>query len=168
MPKPEDIYTGTSVYFKNGRFLYEATNVGVDFEFHNDGLVANTRHSTESADGFLTDVMNWLKEQLGLQYRADIVQKRIYRSELIVSINPKLDAIAEKLKRFSELVSNVTTKPSLVTGVLFGSQEIPAAFYIERRAASVPLERNHYIANAWMQTAQHLEMLNRFESIMAE
>ncbi len=168
MPKTEEIQSGGSVYFKQGRFLYETTNVAVDFELHNDGLVANTRHSTEAANIFLQDVVDWCKDQLGVVYPPGLTKKRVYRSELIVNMSPDFDALAGNLRQFSALVSEATTKPSQVTGMQFGSQEIPSAFYVERKVNTVPLEDNHYIANAWLQTSQHLELLGRFEQLMTE
>lgn len=167
LPKPEEILAGGSMYFKQGRFLHELSNVAVDFELHNDGIVANTRHSTEAASAFLQDVMDWCKDQLGVTYPANIVKKRVYRSQLVVSMNPNLDSQAEKFGQFASLVSEIIAKPSQVTGMQFGSQEIPEAFIVERKATDTPLEDNNYIANAWMQTSQHLELLRRFEEIMA-
>jgi len=168
LPKAEEIHSGDSAYFKNGRFTHQETIIAVDFELHSDGVVANTRHSTEGADAFLVDVVGWLSEHFGVSYNIEIARRRVHRSELVVSLDPKLDNVAEKLVTFSALVAHVTGKPSLVTGLIVGSQEVPAAFYIERKAGTVALNENNYIAHAWMQTGQHLDLLQKFECIMAD
>jgi hypothetical protein len=169
LPKPEDIHSGGSVYFKHGKFTFETSSIAVDFELHNDGLVVNTRHSTEAADGFLHDVLVWCADQFAIKYPPNLVKKRIHRSELIVSMNPKLDVLTAKFEQFTAALTTtmIATKPIGVIGLQFGSQVVPAAFYIERRAGNVPLEDNHYIANAWATTSCHLELLQRFEQIMS-
>lgn len=166
LPKSEEIHAGGSMYFKSGKFLFGAENIVVDFELHNDGLVANTRHSTEGADAFLQDVLDWCSEQLGVKYRSSLVNKKTHRSELIVSMNPKLDAISVKLEEFAGLVTPISATPATVMGLQFGSQSVPAAFGIERRAGNVSLEENQYLTNAWTTTTLHLELLRKFERLL--
>ena len=168
MPKPEDIHAGGSVYFKQGRFAHDAATIVVDLELHPDGFVANTRHSTEAAESFLVDLMHWCGNQFGVTYPPNIIKKRVHRSELVVSMNPALNTLAEKVNQFSEIVSVATAKPSQVIGIQFGSQEIPAAFTIERKADKTQLEDNEYFANAWIQTSLHLDLLSKFEAVMTQ
>jgi hypothetical protein len=66
IPRAEEIHSGGSLYFKQGKFVYEMTSVDVDFELHSDGLVANSRHSTEASNAFLKDLLDWLGEQLAI------------------------------------------------------------------------------------------------------
>ncbi len=168
VPTTQEIQAGGSLYFKQGRFPYEQSSVAVDFEMHNDGLVANTRHSTEAAHAFLQDSVTWLGQQIGAIYPATLGKKRVYRSEIIVSLNADLDSLSERLRRFSKLLAAMTKESAQVTGLLFGSQQSPARLYLERKTGNnTPLSDNHYIANAWLQTAQHLELLREFENLMA-
>ena len=191
LPKAEDIHSGGSVYFKHGKFTFETNSIAVDFELHNDGLVVNTRHSTEAADGLLQDTLAWCEDQFSIKYPANLIKKRIHRSELIVSMNPKLDGsevarqgsrnsaagalqvepshgLASKIQQFTTAVSStIATNNIGVTGLQFGSQEVPAALFIERRAGNVPFEDNHYLSNAWATTGRHLELLQTFEQIMS-
>jgi hypothetical protein len=168
LPKPEDIHAGGSVYFKQGKFPFEASSIAVEFELHNDGLVVNTRHSTEAADGFLQDALAWCAEQFSIKYPANLVKKRIYRSELIVSMSPQLDALATKIGQFAAAIATtIPTNAAGLTGLQFGSHEVPAAFYVERRAGNVPFDDNHYLANAWTTTSRHLALLESFEQIMS-
>lgn len=167
-PKAEDVQGNGSLYFKQGRFSYEQTALYVDFEMHNDGMVANTRHSTEVSNAFLQDAVTWLGQQIGINYPSTLAKKRVYRSEIIVQLSANLDSLSDKFQRFSKAVSVMTKDPAQVTGLLFGSQESPARFYLERKTNNnTLLTENHYIANAWLQTAQHLELLREFENLMA-
>ena len=168
VPQLDEIQPGKSMYFKQGQFCHESTTINVDLELHGDGFVAETRHSTEAASSFLQDFMDWCQSTIGVVSSPRIVTKRIYRSELIVSLNANRDTLNEKFAQFAALVSEVTNAPSLVSGIQFGSQESPAAFLVERRVGSnILLKDNYYISNAWISTYQHIELLRRFEELMA-
>ena len=166
-PKAENIHAGESLYFKEGKFPYELTTVAVDLELHSDGLVANTRHSTEAANAFLQDLVGWCGEHLGVSYPPSLGKKRIYRSELIVNMNPKLASVATKLQNFASILSEIVKKETQVTGLDFGAQESTQVFHLARRANS-PFDDNQYFTKGWFQTLEHIELLSKFEAIMTE
>ncbi|MCX6634507.1 MAG: hypothetical protein NT090_05390 [Acidobacteria bacterium] len=165
-PKPEEIHSGGSLYFKQGKFVWEASSVDIDCDLHNDGLVASCRHSTEVADAFLQDFVVWLGEQLGVAYPPTLSRKRIYRSELIVNMAIDLNSTAEKLRQFSRLLSAMSKQEAQTTGITFGSDRASLTFAIERRV-NVPFEENRYFSGAALQTSHHIEALVAFEQLLA-
>lgn len=169
VPKDQEIQAGGSIYFKQGRFFHEPLNVQieVEFELHSDGLVANSRHSTEASDAFLQDGLSWIGEQLGASYPPSLHKKRIYRDELIVNMNPQLDKAVAKLVRLSEMLSTMTRRPTQVTSITFGSEGNSPTLSVDRRA-NTPFEEGRYYSTSGLQTSQHIEMLTIFEKLMAE
>jgi hypothetical protein len=167
LPKPEQIHTGESLYFKHGKFVYDMTTVEVDFDLHADGVVAGCRHSTEAAHEFLLDFTGWLGEQLGVVYPPHLTKKRIYRSELIVQMDAKLGAVLQKLEDFSSLLSGISNKVVQPTGLLFGEDSGTAPIFTIDRRVNTPWEDNRYFSASSLATARHIEALQKFESIVA-
>jgi hypothetical protein len=168
LPKPEEIHSGGSLYFKHGKFVSDSLIVEVDFDLHGDGLVASCRHSTEAAHEFLLDFIGWLGEQLGITYSLRVTKKRIYRSELIVQMEPNLGALSKKIEEFSRLVSELSQRQIQPSGVIFGEDNGSSPALTLERRASTPWDENRYFSAATMPTAQHVEALTKFEQIMAE
>jgi hypothetical protein len=167
LPKPEEVQSGGSLYFKQGKFVHELSTLEVDFELHADGLVANSRHSTEASDAFLQDCLMWLGEQLSVAYPPRLTRKRLYRSELVVVAAPKLDRIADKLERFSKALSEMSKRPIELTGLLFGAENLANVFILDRRV-NTPFEDQRYYSSSSLQTSAHLAALKVFEDLMAE
>ena len=169
LPKLEEIQAGGSIYFKQGKFFHEPSNVSIeiDFEVHGDGVIGSSRHSTEASDEFLFDCLNWLSEQLGTAYAQALTKKRVYRDELIVSMSPHMDQVAPKLLRISQALSTISSKSIETTGITFGSDGQPPTLSIERRV-NIPFDANRYFSAAGLQTSQHIEVLKIFEQLMTE
>src|SRR5579864_4093748 len=56
--------------FKNGHFESGAGGIMVNFSFFSDGVVAETRASTEKTDSFLDDLLHAAATRYGLAYTA--------------------------------------------------------------------------------------------------
>ncbi len=167
MPKAEQIHSGESLFFKQGKFVYDSLSVDIDFDLHSDGLVATCRHSTDAAHEFLLDLLKWLAEQLGAVYPPHLTKKRIYRSELIVQMDARL-SLARKLDAFLLLLSTMSKKTIQPTGMLFGEDNGAAALFTIDRRVNTPWEDNRYFSAAGLPTAQHIEALTAFEVMAAE
>jgi len=167
IPKPEEIQAGGSLYFKQGRFLdpQSGVSVEIELELHGDGLVSNCRHSTEAADAFLKDSLEWLGDKLQARYHSSVGKKRVYRSELIVAMSPRMDAVNATLEPLAASLFSLTRKPTTITGLTLGSEGSNATFVIERRA-NTTFEEDHYFSAASLPTAQHLDVLTRFDELV--
>jgi hypothetical protein len=166
-PTAEQIQSGESLHFKHGKFVYEQTPVELDLDMHTDGVVASCRHSTEAAHSFLVDCLLWLGTELGIVYPQHISKKRIYRSELIVGMDAKLGDLTQRLQDFSGLLSVISNKTIQPTGLLFGEDGGTSAVFVIDRRANTPWSDNRYFSSATFGTAEHIEILTRFESIIA-
>ncbi len=167
-PKPEEIQSGGSLHFKQGKFVYDSLPVEVDFDLHSDGLVASCRHSTDAADQFLMDVVAWLGERLGIVYPPRVNKKRGYRSELIVQVDARLGDLSTKAQLFSGLLSQMSGRPVQPVGILFGQDGSAAPTLTVERRINTPWEENRYFSGSNLPTLQHVEALTQFERIMVE
>jgi hypothetical protein len=168
LPKPEEIHSGGSLNFKHGKFVSDSLIVEVDFDLHSDGLVASCRNSTEVAHEFLLDFIGWLGEELGITYSLHLSKKRIYRSELIVQMEPNLKALSTKIETFSRFVSQLSQKKIGPSGIVLGEDNGSSPVLNLERRVSTPWDENRYFSLSAMPTAQHVEALTKFEEIMAE
>jgi hypothetical protein len=168
LPKPEDIRTNASLYFKNGKFVYDSSVVSIDFDMHGDGAVASCRHSTEAAHDFLLDCTKWIGEQLGIIYSPSLMKKRIYRDEIIVQLKANLDKVSDKVHKFCGLLTTASGKNIQPTGLLFGEDGGASAILTLDRRINTSWEENKYFSTSTLQTAQHIDALAKFEILMAE
>ena len=91
-PKTVEQLTGNEFKFESGQFTGQAgEKIAVDLAVYNDGLVADTRSSTEDSDFFLHDFMTWLHEEHGLLKYETVVRKKVYVSELYVTCEQLLN-----------------------------------------------------------------------------
>lgn len=171
LPTAEEIRSGGSLYFRQGKFFFEPSgeNAEVEFELHSDGLVASTRHSTEASDAFLQDSVIWFGEQLGAAYPLTLTKKRVYRDELVVSmsVSMNMNMIVTRLERLSVMLSSLSNKSTEIIGLRFGSEGGSSTLVVERREGS-PFDENRYYSAAALPTLQHIEALNLFEQLLAE
>jgi hypothetical protein len=161
-PKLEDLSSGQNLHFKQGRFLYELAHLDVDLEYYSDGLIANTRHSTEAADAFLAELISWIGSQLGVSYSSTLTRKRVYKNELVIELRSNLQDLCDKTIRFSERLANIAGRAAQPTGLIFGSEDHRVTFTIDRRD-NTPFDANRFYSVSSMTTTQHLLALDAFE-----
>jgi hypothetical protein len=144
----------------------------VTMTLHADGIVVDTRSSTEDADAFLEDLASWVAKEYGLPLFSDLPIKRAYISELNITLdkppaffNPKLDA-------FFRSVSSALAPEKTPTGFLswqFSSD--PTVHPIQRnfrvdREVNTSFDSNRYYSFAALTTKQHLELLAKMEEAL--
>lgn len=146
----------------------------VGLTVYDDGLVAETRASTNDTDAFLEDLLQWLVIEFGFVYKPEMLRGKRYVSQLLVTtdysiaaLNPQLVGFAAKLTSLTSTDSNpVVYEPG---GISFhsdpGNKIAPSAFVFERRAAT-PFRENKYFSQAPLQTQVHLDMLSELEKIL--
>jgi hypothetical protein len=150
-------------------------NISVDLSIYVDGLIADTRSSTNDSDVFLAEFFNWTAKEFGLTPYEEVLRTKLYVSELFVQsdkslndLNPKLTNFAKKLT--SLIVGHEHHPVSFETiGIQFWTSPIitnpPGPFRLER-LIDVPFSENRYYSVAPLQTDIHLEMLEEFERIL--
>lgn len=146
----------------------QVTSVAV----HEDGLILDTRSSTDDCDAFLEDVVSWVSKEFGLPTYAELPIRRIYASELNV-VFPKPPAVLNpSLKPFLDDLSSVmaddrTGKPDFLALQISTDQtrsRNPLVFKLEREI-NTPFEENRYYSFAPMKTALHIKLLEQLEKL---
>ncbi len=156
--------------FENGVFVdSNGTPVAVNLSIFDDGLIAETRASTDEADRFLADVLSWASSEFGLPHYSELGVENLYSSELTVQLilsgifGRKFAGITAQLKQG---VSNNPGVPMELTALHFGpdparSKRV-APFKVER-LINTPFERNEYYSAAPVPTSEHIELLRAIE-----
>ena len=139
--------------------------------FYLNGLVIDTRSSTDDCEKVLQDFIDVFARRLGSNLnvnRRNLVSHVIFRSSLRLSLlNPLLDPIAARLTSTvsREVGQSVPYEPTLfaLSPDLSQIKLDPIAFTIERRA-QVPFSENMYFSSAPLQTNDHLDVLREVEA----
>lgn len=157
--------------FSGGQYqVREEIFVDVELKIYNDGLVANTRSSTRDSDRFLEDVLISGSNEFSINYRQQMVQRKLHLSELNAFsaknfVHPTLEAFSDKVAKATEADGRINFE---FAGVSFWPrQSYPpltiAGFAIERRATT-DREQHNYFSRAPIHTDDHLQLLNDFEA----
>jgi hypothetical protein len=158
------------VEFSTGKF----GQINIDrIAIFTNGVVVDTRSSTDDCERVLSNFLSWTKETLGAKVdpsRKNYVSQILFRSDLRLSLlHPVLTPITERLSTFvtGELKQPIAYEP---TSVLLGpdltlTKLSPVQFSIERRAET-PFFENTYFSNAPLRTADHLDVVKQFEEAL--
>jgi len=168
-----DLDDTKAMYFAGGSFqVREEIFIAVELRVYTDGLVADTRSSTQDTDLFLSDVLQSVAKEFSLPYRPEIIRKKLYVSELTVRTDKKLAALNAKLATFSEKLSAVTgaKSPVELSSIGFWPDLLPkpdtAIFRFERKWGA-EFSENRYYSHAPLQTDMHLEILAELEEALS-
>jgi hypothetical protein len=155
----------------NGQYqAKEEIFVNVDLKIYNDGLIANTQSSTRDAEHFLEDVLISASAEFNLNFRPEMIRKKLYLSEMNVSslknvVNPGYERFAAKIAQATSCNGPFNFE---FGGVSFWPrQTFPpltvAAFYFERKQ-NTDRDQHKYFSRAPLQTDDHLQLLTEFEA----
>lgn len=173
--KLEELDPAKGIKFTGGTFTKsDQTDIGVEVVIYSDGLIADTRSSTDDSDSFLDDLLKWHAEDHGDVPYQKILRRKLYVSELWVRPEKPLSSLHRELQTFSErltaLISDVSPFPiryefsTIMFSAEPGRVSPPAPFRFER-ALDVPFDEERYFSVAPLPTSIHLQMLNEFEKI---
>jgi hypothetical protein len=135
-----------------------------------NGIVVDTRSTTENAESVASDFIAACKEALGAKVgveRKHVTSQVTFRSDFkLTEMNPVLQEICEAINLFvsTGMKQAYTVEP---VGILFNADAtqtrfMPSKFTIERRA-DVPFFENTYFSSAPLPTRIHWELLEKFE-----
>ncbi|MEW6127987.1 MAG: hypothetical protein AB1757_13185 [Acidobacteriota bacterium] len=157
----------------------QGANILINFTSFDDGMVAETRSSTQDSEAFLEEISQWIGE-FGLVFRPEMVRRKGYVSELIVKSEYRLNALNPKLEKFAARLSKLTSGERLsslpsesftfeTSGLVFTADGLglkPSPFRFERENDTL-FSENKYYSQAPLQTDTHLELLNELEQILS-
>ena len=176
--KPEEFDLSTGIKFQSGTFMRETQpDIMVDLTVYNDGLLADTRSSTDDSDAFLHDLLTHLTDEFDFTPYHEIIRYQSYVSELFVQTTKHLNSLNSKLEKFAKLLTSMIKGHShhpiafeTVSITFWTDQTItlpPGPFRFER-IIEIPFAENRYYSAAPLQTNAHLEILDEFENILSE
>lgn len=157
--------------FEGGTFTgSNGTPLALNLSVLEDGIIAETRASTDESDHFLEEALSWVSTEYGLPNHSDLDIERIYVSELTVRLDMSANIFGQSFSHYTQRlrkgVSNNPGLPMELSALHFGPDPAHtkkvAAFKIERLANS-PFEKNAYYSAAPVPTSEHLELLEALE-----
>lgn len=175
--KFEEFDLTQGVKYHGGTFQIDSQHdISVDVNIYNNGLLVDTRSSTKDADAFLDEFLTWIASELDLVSYQEVLNTKIYVSELWVQTDKPLNALNPKLadfaKRLTSLIVGHENHPIAfeTTGIYLSTNPIitnpPGGFRFER-VEGAPFNENRYYSAAPLQTDLHLEMLEELENILS-
>ncbi len=162
------------IKFEHGDF-----NIGSDYPIvvnltlYNDGVVADSGSSTNYTDAFLEDMYTKFSELFKIPPPKSIIRKRVYLSQLYISMDKSLEIVNPKIKLISQYLSETVEEGNelfQLGGISFWPDQIskvpPAPFRFERTIGAA-FSENRYYSAAPLPTDKHLELLDKLESILS-
>lgn len=165
VPTPEEM--SKNVYkWSGGTFTLEDQSFEIAVEFHNDGIVADSRHSTDLCDLFIFDMLNWVASEMQVGNRPRI-KRKMYRSEILLYAQRGLTGLCETVDRLAKALSDVMGFSQELSAIVLGGSGTGnhARFTFERRIDE-EFENNLFYSAAALQSSDHMRMLTEMEKII--
>src|SRR4051812_10079077 len=78
--KPGEFDEEKGITFELGQWEGNVIN---QFVLYTNGILVDTMSSTDIAEAMLIDAMTWAAESFGLRYRPDMLNRKVYVSEVL-------------------------------------------------------------------------------------
>lgn len=173
--KPTELDPTTkALLFERGQFqVREEIFVDVGLKVFTDGIVAESHSSTRDSELFLDDLLASATKEFNLTFKARMVRKKLYYSELYVFTEKTLVGIHPKAAEFAAKIDGlVPSKLGIsfqVSALSFWPTQTPpppiviSPFRFERKLNTQASEGKYY-SSAPLHTDDHLSLLNELES----
>ena len=173
-----DLNSEKALRFEEGEFMNKEGNViSVSLGIYNDGVVSDTRSSTDDSIAFFKDVLSWIKAEHNLEFASENIVETGYVSQLTLISDKKLAALNPKLESFIARLSaemkdrDGKPRPYHIGGITLwgedgGKPNANAPFKFEQRLGR-PLSENKYYSQAPVSTGKHMELLAELEEILS-
>ena len=146
-----------------------------ELSIYNDGVVINSQVPTEETDAFLSDALNWLLESYGYEISEITPLRKLYQSELTVTMDIDLEQWLSPVRDIARKLSGLVTlecrkeQEYSASGLLLHFDHFnappgtPGQFRIERRV-NEKYESNVYYSIAPLSTTKHMKLLGELEA----
>lgn len=157
--------------FESGTFIgSDGAPIFVSLRVHDDGLIVDTRTSTDESDRIMHDLLSWGADEFSLPSYSDFKIEKLYSSMLDIEMDAPLEIFNEKFSMFTDLLESRlrirSGPPMKFAAIHFGPDPTKtsrtAKFRLER-LAGIPYEHNYYYSAAPTTTTDHLELLRILE-----
>lgn len=173
-PLTEALDITKGIVFEEGEFAIEEESypIRITLTIYNDGLVVDTRSSTNHSDALLENTFSQFSEIFKMPPLQSVMKRKLYVSQVFVSTDKSLELLNPKLKQISKYLDQCFGKDKnfQVGGISFWPDQkdksSPKPFTFER-TISVPFSENRYYSVAPLQTDKHLELLDKLEKVLS-
>ena len=155
--------------FTDGIFDNGEERITVALMIYKDGVIADTRSSTDDSDAFITNLLTWITEEFALPAYDKIVRKKAYVGQLFVQFERSLNIINPAFEKISKFLMDkgmrVGTTP-IELAVLQLWEDMPSTAQINfrlERASGTPFAENRYFSTSALSTTDHLSLLELCE-----
>jgi len=144
----------------------------VSMALHNDGIVVDTRSSTDDGDAFLEDMISWVGKEYSLPSHTELPIKKLYASELNVVFSNSPAIFNSKLTPFLNAVSSAIGNDKIGKADFLGfhlgtdqtRSKAPFEFKFEREV-NTTFEENRYYSFSPTKTEIHIKLLEQLEQL---
>jgi hypothetical protein len=175
--KPEEFDKNKGLKLGGGSFQLDTKQeISIELTVFTDGLVADSRSSTEDSDAFLDDFLTWISTEYFFINYKELIKSKIYLSELWVNTDKSLTILNSKLINFATRLNSLIVGHEHqpiefeASGISFWTDPTiinpPSPFKFER-AENTSFKENRYYSVAPLQTDKHLIILKELEDILS-
>jgi hypothetical protein len=170
----QDYRSSTGAAFGAGRM---GEIIIENFTLYAQGVVIDTRSSTDDCDRVFIDAAKWIAGMTGIEFSEERITRRFYVSQVSFSSDLKLESLNPKLKAISERLTEIVSKSASrqiefeTTGISFqvDHSKNTSLFWqpmrIERLEGS-SFQENKYFSAAPTSTDEHIHLLEEFEKAL--
>lgn len=141
---------------------------------YSNGLLVDTRVDTKTSEAIIHEALEWGREKFGLNYKAEMISRVAYVSQVTFYSAVVLDALHPALRRLAESISarvseiqgerlDYKTSSLMITHDPLNRKYPVAGFTIFPRAET-PYSENKYFSEAPLPTNLHINLLEQFEA----
>ena len=168
--KPEDYDESKGVAFVYGR---DGDSVIEQVQIFTNGVVLETRSSTEDSKRLLERALEWAAKELGLGYTPGMIRRWQYYSQLVFTSPLDLTGACPALSNLSEGISTALRTVMgedlryEATAIHFNldllTRKNPIGSFSIQRRENMPFSDDKYFSDAPLPTDVHIKLLERFE-----
>ena len=168
---PEEIDESKGIVFTDG--LYNGIAIQ-KLTIFNNGLVIETRSSTQDSEKILQENLIWATKEFGLAFSPEAIKRKMYVSQLtFTSTSPILAGLSTSLAKLAKILSATVVGANNekfnfeTTGISIGhdvlTTKYPVASLTIQRRLETPFSENKYFSEAPLQTDIHLSLIQALE-----
>ena len=160
------------VDFKHGLFQGSAIE---SLQVFSDGIVIKSRSDSDRVDTFVTDLIQWATNEIGLSIFSNRTINRMYDSQLIVEADQRILQPFSVLTNLGSEIREMVLKNTGLdaeyhwAGFILAPDQIklsslkPSIFRVERWFDS-EFQLNQFYSSAPLKTKQHISLLENLEN----
>jgi hypothetical protein len=145
------------------------SGLNVSLEIYSDGLIANTRTSTQTSDTFLDEVLSWARDAFKFRYDPLLVKTKAYESQIEffsdINVNHEVLKLDSFIKTLNSISPEFEPNGHDVFAIVFKNEKRQRPSFTFERRENVPFSENRYFSSAACTTEKHLQLIEDFERI---